>query len=308
VKDAKKHHVPVPADHIPSRIDTFIRIQFPEYSRTFIQELIAHGHITLNDKQTKASASVKAGDQIVITIPQQEPLYTTEPSPEKKELLQQLPVEIVYQHPDFYIINKPAGLTTHKPAHNSTTLSLVDWLIFHIHSLLQVGNPERPGIVHRLDKDTSGLLIVARNNQAHHILSAAFKDRTIHKTYLALVEGTPPKTETIASPIGRHPIVRNKMATNGIQARAATTTYTVLKYFKDYTLLEVHPLTGRTHQIRVHLSSIGHPIIGDQLYGKKSPRIARHALHATRLQFNFKGDAIDVAISPPTDFQNLLEE
>ncbi|MEX0940237.1 MAG: RluA family pseudouridine synthase [Candidatus Babeliales bacterium] len=297
----------VPQETEPIRLDTFISKQLPNYSRTFIQKLIEDKHITINDKTAKPSTLIKSDDVINIHIPPVTPFYETELTAETKEKLNALGIEIVYTHPDFFIINKPAGVIVHKPSTKSNKLTLVDWLMFHAQELANVGHPERPGIVHRLDKDTSGLMIVPRNNYAHNIFSDMFKNRQIKKTYLAIVQGHPDPKGIIDLPIGRDPVTRNKMTVNGIKARPSKTNYKVIEYLKDATLVEAYPVTGRTHQIRVHFNAIGHPLIGDQLYGKKSKHIKRHALHATQLSFTYNNNLFNFTSEMPQDLRNLVD-
>jgi 23S rRNA pseudouridine1911/1915/1917 synthase len=165
---------------------------------------------------------------------------------------------------------------------------------------------ERPGIVHRIDKNTSGLLLVARNLQAHNLLSALFKERKIQKTYLAVVNGVPPASGRIDLPVGRHPTERHKMSTKGIEARPALTFFTVEQQLNDASLLAVRIVTGRTHQVRVHCAAIGHGLLGDDVYGVKSPFIDRQALHAWQIQFSYKGQDFSFQAPLPDDMQDLL--
>ncbi len=298
----------VPSDTAPIRLDTFITQQLPDYSRSFIQKLIEDKHVTVNEKAAKSSLLIKPTDIIMIEIPPAKPPYTVDPTPEVKEALKKLPVKIVHEEPNFYIIEKPTGLMVHRPSTSNAELTLVDWLVHHAPEITKIGHSERPGIVHRLDKDTSGLLVVPRTPQAHTFFGNLFKDRKIKKTYLAVVKGHPEKEGTIDLPIGRDPITRNKMTVNGIEAREAVTRYKVLTYFEDAALVEVYPVTGRTHQIRVHFKAIGHPLLGDQLYGTKSLHIKRHALHATQLTFDFNGKSYIFTSNPPQDFELLLSK
>jgi 23S rRNA pseudouridine1911/1915/1917 synthase len=313
----KSHNIIVESSHAGQRIDKYLCQTLPEYSRSFFQNLIADGNITINGNAAKASSIVKASDAISIAMPiaPQRPLYTP--------VNNSLGIEIVHTDEHFFIINKPANLLVHKTELPTNDPTVVDWLLSNHHELIEVGSSERPGIVHRLDKETSGLLVIARTNYAHMIFGDMFKQRTISKSYLAVVHGHPPLSGSINLSIGRHPTHRKKMTTfipednnlsttkalatrNQMNIRSAVTHYTVKKYFTDSTLVEVHPVTGRTHQIRVHFSAIGHPLIGDYLYGTPSKLISRHALHAATLSFNFQGKAFHFKQDEPADFKTLI--
>lgn len=284
-----------------SRLDLFLAQKFSHYSRTFFKELINKGFIMINDKPvSKASIQLKKGTIITISFPEIILPNISEQS------VSHIPVHVIYQNEHFIIIDKPAHITVHSPGKGHTELTLVDWLVNYFHEIKSVGSAERPGIVHRLDKDTSGLMIIARNNHAHAKLSDMFKNRHIHKTYLAVVDRHPLQTGSINFNITRHPTNRVKMTHSAIQGRDASTNYRVQTYFKETALIEAMPLTGRTHQIRVHCAAIGHPLIGDALYGSSSKLINRQALHAYRLSFTFEGQEYNFVQQPPQDFQNLL--
>lgn len=267
-------------------------------SRTVVQGLIKAGLVNVNGIHQKPNYKVKTGDRIIIKFE------------EKKETAlepEDIPLEIIHQDGDIAVINKPAGLVTH-PAPGNYRHTLVNALLFHIGELSNV-NPLRPGIVHRLDKDTSGLLVIAKNNQAHLFLARQFSDHTIKRRYIALVKGRVEFSEgVIELPIRRHPLKRESMSVGyGQEARYARTRYRVLKRFKDYTFLELEPFTGRTHQLRVHLLSLGHPILGDVKYGRKNglDRLFLHAfslgfVHPKTLKFvEFKSDI-------PPEFEKFL--
>jgi 23S rRNA pseudouridine1911/1915/1917 synthase len=257
-----------------ARLDKYVSLKCQELSRTRAQKLIEDGNITVNGQTAKPSFKLQMGDMVDITIPPPLPSLL---SPEA------IPLKIIYEDKDLLVVDKPAGLTVHPaPGHYSHTL--VNALLAHIPDLAS-GEPTRPGIVHRLDKDTSGLIIVAKNETAHMKLADQFKNRTVTKVYRALVQGRlTPEEGIIEANIGRDPRDRKRMAvvTLGRQAR---TEYKVLQYLANYTFMEVKPRTGRTHQIRVHLASIGFPVVGDATYGAKSAYLSRQFLHAYKLGF-----------------------
>ena len=292
------------------RLDHYIAKQFPLYSRSFFQRVIEDGLISINGKKVlKQGASLRAQDVVTVQFPPErrvDPLVLTE---------KHRGIEIVAQDPHFLILFKPAGLVVHSPDTRSTAPTLVDWIINNYAEVASVGAVDRPGIVHRLDKDTSGIMIVSRTNYAHAILGQMFKDRAISKTYLAIVQGHPPKTGIIDLPIGRDPRNPTKMSTFPHSAagrssaiRTACTNYTVIEYFQNHSLVEVKPITGRTHQIRVHFAAIGHPLVGDSVYGRSSHLIKRHALHAHKIAFIFDGASHEFSYEAPEDFKTLLHE
>ena len=258
------------------RLDKYVNEKCPELSRTQAQKLIEEGHITVNNRMVKSSLKLLTGDKVDVTIPAPEPSSLT---PEA------IPLRIMYEDKDLLVVDKPAGLTVH-PAPGHYTHTLVNAILSHVPDM-EVGETNRPGIVHRLDKDTSGLIIVAKNNLAHMKLSDQFKRRTITKVYVALVHGhLKPEKGIIEANIGRDPRNRKRMAVVS-QGRQARTEYKVARYIGNYTLLEVRPRTGRTHQIRVHLAAIGFPIVGDATYGSKSPLLSRQFLQTLGKSFSF---------------------
>ena len=243
---------------------------------------------------------VKPTDAIAVQFP---------PTPEfkpKEGVPKDLGVTIVHEHPDFFIINKPPHLMVHPPSSYSSEITLVDWLRAYFPELAGVGTVDRPGVVHRLDRGTSGLMIIARNPVSHNLFSDMFRLRTIKKTYIALVEGHPDKSGTIDFPIARDPHAKTKMTHRCTTGRSATTHYNVLEYFNDSSLLELKPVTGRTHQLRVHCAGLGYPIIGDTQYGTQSKLIDRQTLHAQSLSFTFQGTQYSFTQEPPEDFNKVL--
>lgn len=260
------------------RIDVFLSRQEWAPSRAFLQKLIKDRKVLVNGTPVKASYRPAAGDLIVVEVPRPEPARVV-PQP--------LPLEILYEDEDLVVVNKPRGMVVH-PAAGNRDQTLVNALLAHCRELSGVGGVMRPGIVHRLDKDTSGLLVAAKNDFAHLALARQLKERTMLRKYLALVHGriTPPGG-VIDAPIGRHPVERKKMTVLA-SGRRAVTHYRVLEHVGSCTLLEVRLETGRTHQIRVHMQYIGHPVVGDPLYDKKKREPAPlegQALHAATLGF-----------------------
>ncbi len=255
----------------------------------------------------KASYRLQAGEEITVDIP---PIVTTSLAAEE------IPLHIVFEDADVIVVDKAAGQVVH-PAPGHTSGTLVNAILHHAPDLAGVGGEVRPGIVHRLDKDTSGLLLVAKNDQAHRALQRQFKERTVHKVYVALLDGVlTPRQGTIDAPIGRDPRQRQRMAVlvqpGNKQARAATTRYQVHTYFDGYTLVEAEPLTGRTHQIRVHFQFIGFPLVGDRVYGHRKQRLVcpRQFLHAQRLGFHLPatGEYMEFFSPLPPDLQAVLDQ
>jgi len=311
----------VPENTHNLRIDQFIASQFAEYSRSFFKKLITKKSILLNGIPIKkAGVIVKSGDIVSILVP-------SKPNKklQKQELLESYEsknselknVTILYAHEHFLVIHKPASLTVHKPHAHSDEITLCDWILAHHEEIAHIGLIDRPGIVHRIDKNTSGLLIIARTNYAHTVFSKLFKDRMIHKTYLAFVKGHPDKQGTIKLAIGRDPVTKTKMialetsdyrSTRIPKMRDAITHYQVKEYFDTYSLLEIQLITGRTHQIRAHFSAIGHPLVGDTVYGgPESPHIERQALHAHSISFIFDEQEFSFSCPIPADMQSLIK-
>src|ERR1700722_8801798 len=251
-------------EHI-GRLDKFLSSQFPLFSRSFFQQLITNKLVTINGKSAqRPSWRLKENDQVVVQFPAERII-----APSSKQI-PDITIEIIATQEDFMVLNKPARLAVHPTNNEDPQFTLVDWLLINYPNLGNIGFSQRPGIIHRLDKDTSGVIILARTNHGHTQFGKMFQDRTIHKTYIAIAQGHPPASGTIDVPIGRNKFNKTRMATPPNIAgpeRAAVTHYKVLEYFDDYSLVELKPITGRTHQIRVHLASIDHPILGDLVYG-----------------------------------------
>ncbi len=276
------------------RLDKYLHGRFPHLSRTLIQRLIKQGAIRVNDQPTKASYEMCGGDQVDLLIPPPEPLEIV---PEN------LPLDIRYEDEYLIALNKQTGIICH-PARSTQTGTLVNGLAYYANQLSHGSAPFRPGIVHRLDKNTTGIMLVAKTDEAHWRLSLQFERRTIQKTYIAMVEGRLElDSDVIDVPIGVHPVVREKFAAmireNKINpGKSAVTLYEVVERFRGYTLVQMHPKTGRTHQLRVHMSHLGHPIVGDTMYGGKmvteeslagsgsdEPLLEAQALHAWKIRF-----------------------
>lgn len=287
-------------DRPEPRLDRFLTRAHPEHSRSFFQRLIQEGNVTLNGRPAKPSTPVEPGMEVVVVIPDPEP-------PQLRP--EAVPFAVLYEDEDVAVIDKPAGVPVHpSPGHYHGTI--VHGLIARWQQLSGLGGPFRPGIVHRLDKDTSGLLLIAKNDAAHWRLAAAWQRGAVRKGYLALIHGTPtPPSALIDAPIARHPRHRQRMAIVP-EGRPARTEYHTLELLDRYALLYVRPHTGRTHQVRVHLAHRGHPIVGDPLYGGRSPLLQRQFLHACWLAFPHpRADerAITVRSPLPPDLRAVLE-
>ena len=284
------------------RLDKYVGEECSELSRTYAQKLIADGHITVNGRVAKASFKLSIGDRVDVIIPSPTPSSL---SPEA------IPLDIIYEDDDLLVVDKPAGLTVHPaPGHPSHTL--VNAILSHLPELADISDSLRPGIVHRLDKDASGVMVVAKNNTAQLNLIDQFKAHSVVKAYLVLVKGRlTPESGLIDAPIGRDPRNRKRMAVVAeADGREARTRYNVVKYMGNYTLLEVRTETGRTHQIRVHLSAIGYPVVGDNVYGVKSAFLSRQFLHACRLGFHLPstGEYVEFTSELPHDLAEALKE
>ena len=284
------------------RLDKHIAAEVPDLSRSLVQKLIKEGLVTVNGAMTKASYRVEIGDEISIRVP----------PPEEVELVAEpIPLDIVYENQDIIVVNKPAGMVVH-PAYGHRSGTLVNAVLAHCPELAGLDGTQRPGIVHRLDKDTSGLIIVAKNEAAKQSLQRQFKGREVRKLYLALVEGQlEPERGIIEASIGRDPKRRKLMAVVP-GGREARTEYRVLERFPMHTLVEVEPKTGRTHQVRVHFAFIGHPVAGDRVYGFRKQRLGleRQFLHAQTLGFKLPstGRYVEFTAELPGDLRGILED
>jgi 23S rRNA pseudouridine1911/1915/1917 synthase len=311
----------VKARMVGKRIDAYLASRYPDYSRSVVQKVIDVGAVLVNGQTVKASYKVRLDDQIRVWLPE---LADDAPTPED------IPITVVYEDAALTVVNKPAGMVVH-PAKGHWSGTLVNALQFHYDALSTAGGAERPGIVHRLDRDTTGLLLVAKSDLAHRQLAQQFEQRTIQKEYLALVAGAPERdSDYIERTIGFHPTNREKMAirlpTDG--GKAAVTFYEVIERFRGYAFIRCKPATGRTHQIRVHLTHIGHPIVADKAYSGRDRLtladlvgagateadteevlIERQALHAhsLRLDHPLTGQPLQLTAPLPADMTRALE-
>jgi len=290
------------------RLDIFLSRHVEALTRSQIQLLNRSGAIRIDGRLDKAGYRIRGGETIEVDLRAADPASLT---PE------QIPLQIHFEDQDLAVIEKPAGLVVH-PGSGTRAGTVANALLFHFQNLSDVGGEGRPGIVHRLDKKTSGLLIVAKNNVAHARLSSAFQDRKILKSYLALVHGKPRRpSAAIELAVGRHSAIRTKMAAGQTKGRAAYSEYKIVEQYRGFSLLEVKIKTGRTHQIRVHLSAIGHPVVGDDVYGERSYKeftkkfgeLHRYFLHAAELRFDhpMTGKPMEFHSTLPEELQKLLE-
>jgi 23S rRNA pseudouridine1911/1915/1917 synthase len=288
----------VPSRARGMRLDRFLADELPHFSRSRLQALIREGHVTLNETGARSREILRTGDTIRLVEPPPEKI-ATEP--------QNIPLDVLFEDEDLLVINKPAGMVVH-PGAGNTSRTLVNALLAHCRTLSGIGGKERPGIVHRLDKETSGCLVVAKNDATHQSLSRQFAERTVQKIYLALVAGTMRKAHgVIDADIGRHPKHRQRMAVTRQRGRSARTDYRVVRSRGGISLVECVLHTGRTHQIRVHLHHLGHPVLGDKVYGRtRANEFPRQMLHAWKLGFTHPGTGkrLDFEAPLPEDFSS----
>ena len=300
---AESLHFDIEAEE-SGRLDKLLVARLPEFSRSRLQSLIKEGHVLVNDRPArKAGQVVEAGMRVSIHIPAVRPAVL---QPEA------IPLDVRFENEDVLLVNKPAGMVVH-PAAGHSTGTLVNAALAHAPEMSGIGGERRPGLVHRLDKDTSGLIILAKNDRAHQFLQQQFRDREVKKTYLALVDGAAPTPEgRIEAAIGRDNHNRKRMrVVPESRGRPALTEYETEESFDRHSLLAAYPVTGRTHQIRVHLAFIGCPIVGDRLYGRRKPslRVKRQCLHAARMQIRLPGEqeARQFEAELPGDMRHALD-
>ena len=307
----------VPADKAGCRLDQFIAGELPEFSRSFLQKLIDAGRVRVRGRRGKRRRAVREGDRVEVEI-------VAPPADEIEP--EDLPLDILYEDDQIVVVNKAAGMSVHPPR-GGMGGTLANALLFHCKRLSDANAPLRPGIVHRLDRDTTGVILAAKTNQAHAALAKQFAERTVKKVYVAVVRGEMEfESGEIRLPIGRNPHIREKMTIRYLGGRAAISAYDVAERFRGFTRVLVRPETGRTHQVRVHLSHSGHAVVADAMYGggnachrweltgeargegRHPPLIARQALHALSIRFTHPstGGPVEFHADPPDDFQRLV--
>jgi 23S rRNA pseudouridine1911/1915/1917 synthase len=306
----ERYEFTVDPESVGLRLDVYLAGLLPQHSRSELQRLVKEGRATVGGRTVKPSETLKARELVAVEIPDASPA-----TPVPQDLL--LPV--VFQDADIIVVDKPAGMVVH-PAAGHSQDTLVNALLFHADNLSGVGGEQRPGIVHRLDRGTSGLLVAAKNDAAHRELTRQFHDREVEKEYVALAWGEVHAGRRIDLPVGRDPVHRERMSTRARRARSAVTRVTASRDLRGVSLLHIAIATGRTHQIRVHLSAIGHPIVGDRTYGgvrhrmpaalRAVERLERPFLHAARLSFTHprEGTRLEFTCPLPPDLQEALDE
>jgi pseudouridine synthase, rluA family len=289
------------ADRTDERLDLFLVRRLPDLSRSYAQRLIADGQVTVDGTARKANYKLRGGEEIVCTMP---------PAEEIEICAEDIPLDILYEDADIIVVNKARGMVVH-PAAGIYTGTLVNALLWHCHDLSGINGALRPGIVHRLDKDTSGVMVAAKNDTAHHYLARQIRDKDARREYRAIVHGNiVPRAGVITGDIGRHPTDRKKMAIVRENGKPATTHFEVLERFGSYTYVSCRLETGRTHQIRVHMTSIGHPLVGDPKYtAKKNPfAIVGQALHSLTLSLTHPRTGTEMTFTAPlpADMEEIL--
>jgi 23S rRNA pseudouridine1911/1915/1917 synthase len=291
------HLVPQEADR---RVDVYVSNACKEFTRSFVQKLIGDGNVTINGQVAKASQKVRSGDTIIVSVPPPEPSPILVP--------QLIPLIVIYEDGDVMVIDKPAGMTVY-PAPGHPDRTIMNAVLAHSPEIGRIDGSVRPGVVHRLDKDTSGVMVIAKHKQAHLSLAAQLKARTVLKKYLVLVKGCPETREGLVSaPIGRHPKDRKRMTV--IEGgREARTRYRVVKVLGGCSLIEATLETGRTHQIRVHFSRMGWPVVADSVYGVRVPWLKRQFVHASRLGFRLPSSDrwVEFSAALPADLEDALK-
>jgi len=286
------------------RLDSWVCARVEGLTRSAVQRLLEQGHVTVSGRPAGKNYRLSGGEQVELELPE---------AVEVDIIPQNIPLDVVYEDDDVIVVNKPVGMVVH-PAPGHPDGTLVNALLHHCGSSLSGINGElRPGIVHRIDRDTSGLIIAAKNDAAHLSLAAQLQDHTLARTYAAVAVGGFKEDEgTVDAPIGRHPVDRKKMAIDRKNGREAVTHWSVLERYSGYTLIECRLETGRTHQIRVHMASIGHPLLGDVVYGAKKPYpgLAGQCLHARKLKFIHPttGDPVELECPLPDWFEQVLDK
>ena len=300
----KQINFEVLSEDADSRIDRYLAQQMPDQSRSFLQKLIREEQITVNGRPVKANYRLQPEDQVLVIVP----------DPQLPDILpENIPLDILYEDSDVLVINKPKGMVVH-PAAGHYTNTVVNAVMYHCQGNLSgINGVMRPGIVHRIDRDTTGAIVICKNDQAHQSLAQQLKEHSITRSYRAIVWNNLKEDEgTVDRPIGRHPVDRKKMAVNEKNGKTAVTHYRVLERFGRFTYIECRLETGRTHQIRVHMASIGHPLLGDEVYGPSGKQLFRlqgQCLHAMTLGFLHPstGEYVEFEAPLPEYFTQLLK-